>query len=140
MQIHASCAARAGAGVLLLGPPGSGKSDLLLRLLDHGFSLVSDDRVEIADGVASAPEGIAGLIEVRGLGVIRLPYTRSARLALAVDIGGAEERLPRPRCHPETGLPLIALDASTPSAPLRVRLGLDCVLGYVQQDAGAFAA
>lgn len=124
----------------MLGPPGSGKSDLLLRLLDQGFSLVADDRVEIADGVASAPEGIAGLIEVRGLGVIRLPYTRSVRLVLAVDLGGAEERLPRPRRHPETGLPLIALDAGTPSAPFRVRLALDCVLGYVQQDTGAFAA
>lgn len=140
MQIHASCAARGGAGVLLVGPPGSGKSDLLLRLIDHGFSLVSDDRVEIADGVASAPETIAGLIEVRGLGVIRLPFTRSARLALAVELGGKAERLPRPRRHAETGLPMIALDANTASAPVRVRLALDCVLGYVRQDAGAFAA
>ncbi|MGH7078052.1 MAG: HPr kinase/phosphorylase [Acetobacteraceae bacterium] len=126
--------------MLLVGPPGSGKSDLLLRLIDHGFSLVSDDRVEIADGVASAPETIAGLIEVRGLGVIRLPYTRSARLALAVELGANAERLPRSRRHAETGLPMVALDANTASAPVRVRLALDCVLGYVQQNAGAFAA
>ncbi|MGH7190581.1 MAG: HPr kinase/phosphorylase [Acetobacteraceae bacterium] len=126
--------------MLLVGPPGSGKSDLLLRLIDHGFTLVSDDRVEIADGVASAPETIAGLIEVRGLGLIRLPYTKSARLALAVALGANAERLPRPGRHAETGLPMVALDANAASAPVRVRLALDCVLGYVQQNAGAFAA
>ncbi len=140
MQTHASCAARGGAGVLLLGPPGSGKSDLLLRLLDHGFSLVADDRVEIVDGVASAPSEIAGLIEVRGLGLVRLPHTASARLALAVELGGVGERLPEPARHPATGLPLISLDASSPSAPIRVRLALDCALGHVTQAAGAFAA
>ncbi len=140
MQTHASCAARGGAGVLLLGPPGSGKSDLLLRLLDHGFSLVADDRVEIVDGVASAPSEIAGLIEVRGLGLVRLPHTASARLALAVELGGVGERLPEPARHPATGLPLISLDANSPSAPIRVRLALDCALGHLTQAAGAFAA
>ena len=63
MQIHASCAARDGAGVLLLGPPGSGKSDLVLRLLDRGFTLVADDRVVIEDGHASAPAALAGLLQ-----------------------------------------------------------------------------
>src|SRR4051812_30268500 len=63
MKIHGSCAARDGAGVLFLGPPGSGKSDLLLRLLDRGFVLVADDRVEIDGGVARAPETLSGLLE-----------------------------------------------------------------------------
>src|SRR6516162_9304950 len=80
MQIHASCAARDGAGVLLLGPPGSGKSDLALRLLDCGFMLVADDRVEVEGGVARPPPALAGLLEVRGLGILRLPYLQSARL------------------------------------------------------------
>ena len=60
MQIHASCAAREGHGVLLLGPSGSGKSDLLLRLLDRGFALVADDRVDLQSGMASAPATLAG--------------------------------------------------------------------------------
>ena len=74
MQIHGSCASRDGAGVLVLGPAGSGKSDLVLRLLDRGFDLVADDRVEIEHGMARAPASLAGLIEVRGLGLLRLPY------------------------------------------------------------------
>ena len=67
MQIHGSCAARDGAAVLLLGPSGSGKSDLALRLLDRGFLLVADDQVLIEDGVARAPPPLAGLLELRGL-------------------------------------------------------------------------
>jgi HPr kinase/phosphorylase len=139
MQIHASCAARDGAGVLLLGPPGSGKSDLALRLLDRGFMLVADDRVEVEDGVARPPPQLAGLLEVRGLGILRLPHVPSARLALAVELGGPASRLPAPATHPELGLPLMAVDAGLPSAAQRVALALECVLGRVSQVAGAFA-
>jgi len=126
--------------VLLLGPPGCGKSDLLLRLLDYGFSLVADDRVEIVDGIAVPPAEIAGMIEVRGLGIVRLPYTQGARLALAVELAALGERLPRPERHEPTGLPLVALDPASPSAPARVALALACALGHVRQVAGAFAA
>ena len=139
MQIHASCAARDGAGVLLLGPPGSGKSDLALRLLDCGFMLVADDRVEVEDGVARPPPALAGLLEVRGLGILRLPYEPSTRLALAVTLADEPPRLPAPATHAGLGLPLIALDARSPSAARRVALALDCVLGRVTQVAGAFA-
>ncbi len=138
MQIHASCAARDGAGVLLLGPPGSGKSDLALRLLDCGFMLVADDRVEIEEGVARPPSALAGLLEVRGLGILRLPYVRSARLALAVELA-EPPRLPAPATHAELGLPLIAVDARSPSAARRVALALDCALGRITQVTGAFA-
>jgi len=138
MQIHASCAARHGAGVLLLGAPGCGKSDLALRLLDRGFVLVADDRVEVEDGIARPPAALAGLIEVRGLGMLRLPYLPSARLALAVELGPAE-RLPSPTPHPELGVPRFALDAALASAAQRVELALDCALGRIEQLAGAFA-
>lgn len=138
MQIHASCAARDGEGVLVLGAPGSGKSDLVLRLLDRGFALVADDRVEIVDGVASAPPALAGLLEVRGLGILRLPFLASARLALAVSLDLPAERLPVPARHAPTGLKLLALDGARPAAPQIVALALDCALGRLSQQAGAF--
>ncbi len=140
MQIHASCAARDSAGVLLTGPAGSGKSDLLLRLLDRGFVLVADDCVEVTEGMASPPAVLAGLLEVRGLGLLRLPYRAPVRLALAVELGRAGERLPLPRRHPGLGLPLIALDAFAASAAQFVALALDGALGRLPQLAGAFVA
>lgn len=143
MQIHASCVARDGAGVLIEGPSGSGKSDLTLRLLECGFALVADDRVEIDAGWASPPAALAGLLEVRGLGILRLGYTAPVRLALcvALDISApsSAERLPMPRCHPGLALPQIVLDPSVPSAAARVRRALDCALGRTAQLAGAFA-
>lgn len=133
--------ARDGAGVLLIGPPGSGKSDLALRLRDRGFSLVADDRVDIQDCLASPPASLAGLLEVRGLGIVRLPFVTSARLALVVQLGcDLAERLPRPASHPDINLPVIRLNAAAASAPERVALALDCALGRVQQIAGTFAA
>jgi HPr kinase/phosphorylase len=139
-QVHGSCVSRGGDGILLIGPAGSGKSDLVLRLIGRGFRLVADDRVDIADGVATPPTGIAGLLEVRGLGVVRLPYDASTRLALVAELGAAAERLPLPARHPELGLPLVRLDAAAASAPERLVLALDCALGRVGQLAGAFAA
>ncbi len=138
MQIHASCAARETVGVLLTGPAGCGKYDLLLRLVDRGFVLVADDRVDIEDGIASPPETLAGLLEVRGLGIMRLPYLPRARLALAVELGVAVARLPIPTRHPVLGVPSIALDPFTASAAQRVALALDCVQGRLRQEAGAF--
>jgi len=138
MQLHASCAARDGHGVLLLGPAGSGKSDLLLRLLAQDFTLVADDQVRVRDGMASPPDALAGLMEVRGLGIVRLPYTATARLALAVELGTGD-RLPDPARHAGTGLPLVRIDPAQPSAAARVALALDCALGSVMQVAGAFA-
>lgn len=140
MQIHASCAARDAAAVLLTGPAGCGKSDLLLRLLDRGFVLVADDRVDVADGMASPPPALAGLLEVRGLGLLRLPYLPSARLALVIDLSRPPARLPAPARHPLLDLPLMALDAFIASAAQRVGLALDCLQGQVSQVVGAFVA
>ncbi len=144
MQIHGSCASRDGAGVLLVGPPGSGKSDLLLRLRSHGFELVADDRVEIDRGIARPPPALAGLLEVRGLGIFRLPYVRETPLALVVDLAvllsPGPPRLPVPERHAALDLPLVRIDAGAPSAPERVALALEGALGRVGQVAGAFAA
>ncbi len=139
MQVHASCAARDGDGVLVLGPPGAGKSDMVLRLLDHGFVLVADDRVEI-DGLWARPaRDLAGLLEVRGLGILRLPHLPEALLRLAVTLRADPARLPAPARHAAPDLPLIAVDPAKPSAARVVALALDCALGRVTQIAGSFA-
>ena len=140
MQMHGSCVSRHGNGVLLIGPPGSGKSDLVLRLLGRGFDLVADDRVEIADGIARPPPPLAGLLEVRGLGIVCLPFVAETRLALMAELGALEPRLPPPARRDRLGLPCVRLDAAAASAPDRIILALDCALGRLSQVAGAFAA
>lgn len=139
-RLYGSCAARDGAGVLVLGPPGCGKSDLVLRLLGRGFQLVADDQVELDGGVASAPAALAGLLETRGLGIMRLACVERAPVVLVVALGAPAPRLPMPECHPDLGVPVVRMAGGEPSAPDRVILALDCALGRVSQVAGAFAA
>ena len=132
--VHASCVDIAGAGVLLVGASGAGKSDLALRLIVEGAWLVSDDQTVLdADGarwVARAPETIAGLLEVRGGGILRAPRKTATVLRLAVALtGDPVERMPEP-CwwHPPGAelprLPLLVLDSHTASAPAKVRITL----------------
>lgn len=132
IQVHASCVELAGAGILLRGPSGSGKSDLALRLIDAGARLVADDRTDLAaeDGrlIASSPEAIAGQMEIRGIGIVNLPRVARTRLGVAVDLVPAEEieRLPVPRRCAYLGveLPLVAVAPFECSAPAKLRLAL----------------
>lgn len=123
--------------MLLLGPPGSGKSDLVLRLLDHGFALVADDRVDIEDGIARPPAALAGLLEIRGLGLMRLPHDPQATIELAVTLGRGN-RLPLPEIYSPLGVPMVRIDPQACSAPNRIAMALDCALGRATQLAGAF--
>ena len=107
--------------------------------MDIGFDLVADDRVDIIDGCASAPAPLAGLLEVRGLGILRFPYVARARLALALRLGQVTERLPEPATEPRFDLPLLPLDPRPAAAPRLVALALDCALGRRVSIAGAFA-
>lgn len=135
---HASCVARHGVAVLLLGGSGSGKSDLALRLLDRGFALVADDRVLLRDGLAFAPDALRGLIEVRGLGLLRVPpVPHPVRVALAVALDGAGPRLPEPERHPALLVPLLRLAAFDGSTPLRIEIALDCLAGRRSLAEGA---
>jgi HPr kinase/phosphorylase len=138
--MHASCVAKDGNAVLLLGPSGCGKSDLALRLLSRGFELVADDQVDIVDGIASCPTELAGLLEVRAVGIVRLPYRSQARLALIAALDGQAERLPMPILDDDLRLPVVHIDATAASAPDKIALALDCALGRISQVAGAFAA
>jgi serine kinase of HPr protein (carbohydrate metabolism regulator) len=130
--IHASTVASDGRAVLISGPSGSGKSDLALRLLDRGFTLVSDDQTIVRrDGdrlVASAPPTIKGKLEIRGIGIVEMDVVDDVPVALFVELTSEIMRLPDDRRErPVLGvnLPLVSVDALTASAPSKVALALD---------------
>ena len=130
--VHASCVASDGRAVLITGLSGSGKSDLALRLLDRGFTLVSDDQTIVRrDGkllIASAPPQIAGKLEVRGVGIIEVETASDVPLALVVELTSEIQRLPddsRERELLGVALPLVSIDATTASAASKVALALD---------------
>jgi len=132
MNIHATCVRldKAGAafgaphdaGVLLIGKSGSGKSDLALRLIALGAKLVSDDRSELfvwrGRLYARAPARLAGLIELRGIGIVKLPHAPRARIAVVVELGRESARLPAPRRY---RLPR-ALNLSAKAAPAVIKV------------------
>lgn len=88
--LHASAVTLDARGLLILGASGSGKSGLALRLMALGARLVADDRVIVARRgaalVAAAPPAIRGLIEARGVGLLRAEAAGEVELALAVDL------------------------------------------------------
>lgn len=142
--VHGTAIAFGNHGVLLRGPSGAGKSGLALRCLaltgGGGLPelpgvprLVADDQVAVdvrnCSVFLSAPPVIAGLIEVRGVGIVRLPMLESARLALVVDLVARNdvERLPEAgRTAQVAGVTVAALrlDPGEVSAPLKLLLAL----------------
>ncbi len=123
-------------GVLIEGPSGSGKSDLALRALAHGARLVADDRVlawTAGDRLfGRAPETLAGLLEMRGLGIVPTPALPWAGIALVVACEPdpqAVERLPDPETTERLGvtLPLWRLWPFEPAAPLKLITALERV-------------
>lgn len=144
-NIHAGCVllGKAGqafgadgeSGVLILGGSGSGKSDLMLRLIAAGSVLVADDRTDLAvEGnllIASPPAALAGLIEIRGLGIVSLAHRDRAAVALVAELtpGQSPERMPTGLVYsppeelslPEGARPpLIRLNPLENSAPAKI--------------------
>ena len=100
-QFYATAVTYCGFGVLIRGPSGSGKSDLALRMIDDGAGLIADDQVVIEavgqELYLSPPDSLSGLIEVRGIGVIKIEYVRDIRLCLIVELDPRNEiqRIPK---------------------------------------------
>ena len=128
--IHATSIARNTHGVLLIGRSGSGKSDLALRLIDRGWELVADDYTELDTKagtlIASAPPRIAGKMEIRGVGLVEIPYRNEVPITLVADLDTPPDRLPEPLVwrHREVDVPMIRLRAFEASAPLKLEWAL----------------
>jgi serine kinase of HPr protein (carbohydrate metabolism regulator) len=144
VTIHGTCVAIGGRGVLILGPPGSGKSDLALRLTDQpgrgigrkvlDAELVADDQVLINRHrnrlTARAPASLHGKLEIRGIGIVPVKARRTVKLALAVTLTDSQDIERMPESSESIGILSVALravkiDPSLASAPARVRAALD---------------
>jgi serine kinase of HPr protein (carbohydrate metabolism regulator) len=140
--LHGTCLSVNDEGILLLGEPGAGKSDLALRLIDepgYGISgslvrskLVADDQVIVTRQedrlIASAPPAIQGKLEIRGLDIVTLAAQPSVALSLVVKLQSPSriERLPDHATFDILGLalPLVEIDGNSASAPARLRAAL----------------
>ena len=124
------------------GPPGSGKSDLALRLIDEGARLIADDHVEVeaVDGTlrTAPPATIAGFIEVRGVGLMRVPWQAEGRLDLVVDLvpKGEVERLPEAEVCRYEGIEVarVVLAAFEASACAKIRLAARATREDIRKD------
>lgn len=131
-RIHATCIAINGQGVLLRGAPGSGKSDLALRLMDDGADLVADDYTEVrAEGgelFATVPETIQGLLEVRGVGILTIDHVTHTPVAAIFDLVSLSEieRLPERHAEAIEGVNIAhyGLHGFDASAPAKIRIAL----------------
>lgn len=135
MLLHASCIALGDQSVLLAGPSGVGKSDLALRFIDQGAELISDDQtlLTIQHGTlcASPPTSLAGLLEVRHMGLMKMPYRSDVPVRLYIDLVASSEdleRLPEADtilCLDHT-VPRLRLPSFASSTPAKIR----CFLKY----------
>ena len=136
LLVHGTTVDIGGTAILLRGPSGSGKSDLALRLMDGGAVLVSDDQTRLLSKnqkiYASAPDTIAGLIEVRGVGLLRVPHHDDVALGLVVDLSEPDnvERLPSPQNtnYLSIDTPLLHLAPFEASTPAKIKYWLGCQL------------
>ena len=134
-RVHGTCVELGGVGILLLGPSGSGKSDLALRVIDCGGALIADDQVSIecVSGclVAHAPAELRGILEVRGIGLVDLPFSQQTSVSVVFELvkRGEVERMPRSKHWECLGVkvPSYRIDPLSASACAKIRLVADGV-------------
>jgi serine kinase of HPr protein (carbohydrate metabolism regulator) len=132
LVLQASAVAIEGRALLVIGPPGAGKSSLALALIERGAELIGDDAVTLtpqgAQLIASPPPNIAGLIEVRGVGLIRMAPAAPAPVALMLELSaGPAERLPDALPHrmiAGIAVPVLAFDPGTIAPAARAQWAL----------------
>jgi len=130
---HASCVEYKGKGILILGESGAGKSDLAIRLLDAGGTLVSDDYVEIINEnnliIAKTAPNIGGMIEVRGVGLMNVDFLAEMKLDLALELVAPNliDRLPEVLYFEEgiAKIPFYKFDGFCSSAIAKINLIMD---------------
>ena len=132
--IHATAVLVGAKAMLIRGEPGSGKSRLALRLIETAgrdlpfVRLVGDDRVYLENRagrlVVRAPQELAGMLEVRGTGIVRVPFEPAAVVGLVVDLGEPADRMPAAESR-KAGLegiclPRLAVAAGADPLPLAI--------------------
>jgi HPr kinase/phosphorylase len=136
--LHATSLVFCGQGLLLRGPSGSGKSDLALRLMDEGGTLISDDNsiMSVEQGVlyATAPATTAGMLEIRGVGLVRVPHVEKTPIAYCLDCVALEQvpRMPDKAVVDITGIsvPLFKIYPFEASAVAKIRTLLQYSLAH----------
>jgi len=131
---HATCVAIGSKGILIRGASGSGKSTLALQLLESGAHLVSDDQtiLDVVKGklMASPPKALAGLVEIRGLGLIKRKFKPSVAIKLVVDLRPPAEIIRMPEASDlrveilNLKIPRVAIAIGHPAAPTILRSAL----------------
>lgn len=133
IKVHGTSVNIDGKGLLFRGSPGSGKSDLALRLIDDGATLISDDYTEIlvfqGSPVLRAPQTIQGKMEVRGIGLVEMPFVDNIPLRLIFDLVPYQqiERMPTAQFFTieKVKIPVRLIDPFMASAAAKIRLAIE---------------
>lgn len=135
VTVHATAVAISGAGLLIRGKSGSGKSDLALRLIDRGATLISDDYVVISrkneNLWLSPPANLAGKLEIRSLGIFECEHLSGIALRLIVDLNEHPDRFPldrQVRILLGITVPSCTLDAMESSAAIKAEWALQRIM------------